>query len=119
MAADAGAQITELKADDHTCLTSGEAEEIFDLTAAYVRDVLADGSKVMWLSDDAQGPAAADRAADRADTGGQAGRIRGIAGRGGHELGAVAGDRGRAAPGVRAEIDGRAGRRDRIGAVPL
>jgi hypothetical protein len=32
--ADAGAQITELKADDHACLTFGEAEELFDLAAA-------------------------------------------------------------------------------------
>jgi hypothetical protein len=38
VAADASAQITELKADDHACLTFGEAAELFDLTAAYVRD---------------------------------------------------------------------------------
>jgi MEDS: MEthanogen/methylotroph, DcmR Sensory domain len=62
VAADASAQITELKADDHACLTFGEAEELFDLTAAYVRDGLAGGSKVMWLSDDGQGPAVAELA---------------------------------------------------------
>jgi hypothetical protein len=60
VAADAGAQITELKADDHACLTFGEVEELFDLTAAYVRDGLTGGSKVMWLSDDGQGPAVAE-----------------------------------------------------------
>ncbi len=51
MAADASAQVTELTADDHACLTFGEAEELFDLTAAFVRDGLAAGLKVMWLSD--------------------------------------------------------------------
>jgi anti-anti-sigma regulatory factor len=48
---DASAQITELMADDHACLTFGEAAELFDLTAAFVRDGLAAGLKVMWLSD--------------------------------------------------------------------
>ena len=62
MAADAGAQVTELRADDHACLTFGEPEELFDLTAAYVRDGLACGSKVMWLSGDGQGPAVAELA---------------------------------------------------------
>ena len=62
MAADASAQITELKVDDHACLTFGEAEELFDLTAAYVRDGLAGGSKVMWLGDDGQGPTVAELA---------------------------------------------------------
>jgi anti-anti-sigma regulatory factor len=51
VAADASAQITELTVDDHACLTFGEAEELFDLTAAFVRDGLAGGLKVMWLSD--------------------------------------------------------------------
>jgi MEDS: MEthanogen/methylotroph, DcmR Sensory domain len=60
--ADAGALITELKADDHACLTFGEAEELFDPTAAYVRDGLAGGSKVTWLGDDGQGPAVAELA---------------------------------------------------------
>jgi anti-anti-sigma regulatory factor len=49
--ADASTQVTELTADDHACLTFGEAEELFDLTAAFVRDGLAAGLKVMWLSD--------------------------------------------------------------------
>ena len=57
MAADASAQITELTVDDHACLTFGEAEELFDLTAAFVRDGLAGGLKVMWLSDAGPGPA--------------------------------------------------------------
>jgi ABC-type transporter Mla MlaB component len=56
VAADASTQITELDADDHACLTFGESEELFDLTAAFVRDGLAAGLKVMWLSDDAPGP---------------------------------------------------------------
>ena len=51
MAADAGAQVTELGAEDHACLTFGESEELFDLTAAFVRDGLAAGLKVVWVSD--------------------------------------------------------------------
>jgi anti-anti-sigma regulatory factor len=47
----ADAQITDLMADDHACLTFGEPEELLDLTAAFVRDGLAGGLKVMWLSD--------------------------------------------------------------------
>jgi MEDS: MEthanogen/methylotroph, DcmR Sensory domain len=53
--ADAGTQITELAADDHACLTFGESEELFDLTAAFVRDGLAAGLQVMWLSDAGRG----------------------------------------------------------------
>jgi anti-anti-sigma regulatory factor len=51
VAADAGVQVTELGAEDHACLTFGETEELFDLTAAFVRDGLAAGLKVVWLSD--------------------------------------------------------------------
>jgi hypothetical protein len=51
--ANADAQITELVADDHACLTFGEQEELFDLTAAFVRDGLTDGLQVVWLSDQA------------------------------------------------------------------
>jgi anti-anti-sigma regulatory factor len=51
VAADASAQVTELTADDHACLTFGESEDLFDLTAAFVRDGLAAGLKVTWLSD--------------------------------------------------------------------
>ena len=51
MTADASAQITELTVDDHACLTFGEAEELFDLTAAFIRDGLDAGLKVMRLSD--------------------------------------------------------------------
>jgi anti-anti-sigma regulatory factor len=51
VAADASSQVTELTGDDHACLTFGETEELFDLTAAFVRDGLAAGLKVMWLSD--------------------------------------------------------------------
>jgi anti-anti-sigma regulatory factor len=47
----ADSQITDLTVNDHACLTFGESEELFDLTAAFVRDGLADGLKVMWLSD--------------------------------------------------------------------
>ena len=47
----AGTQITDLTVNDHACLTFGEPEELFDLTAAFVRDGLAGGLKVVWLSD--------------------------------------------------------------------
>jgi anti-anti-sigma regulatory factor len=47
----ADTQITELAVNDHACLTFGDPEELFDLTAAYVRDGLASGLKVLWLSD--------------------------------------------------------------------
>ena len=57
MAVDASAQITELTVDDHACLTFGEAEELFDVTAAFVRDGLDAGLRVMWLSDAGPGPA--------------------------------------------------------------
>jgi anti-anti-sigma regulatory factor len=60
VAADASAQITDLTVDDHACLTFGEAEELFDLTAAFVRDGLAGGLKVMWLSDAEPGLAVAE-----------------------------------------------------------
>jgi anti-anti-sigma regulatory factor len=60
VAVDASAQITELTVDDHACLTFGEAEELFDLTAAFVRDGLAGGLKVMWLSDAGPGTALAE-----------------------------------------------------------
>lgn len=62
MAADATAQVTELDDDDHACLTFGEAEELFDLTAAFVRDGLAAGLKVIWLSDAAPDPAVTELA---------------------------------------------------------
>ena len=51
MTISADTQITDLAVDDHACLTFGEPEELFDLTAAFVRDGLADGLKVVWLSD--------------------------------------------------------------------
>jgi hypothetical protein len=51
VAADAGVQVTELGAEDHACLTFAEQEELFDLTAAFVRDGLVAGMKVVWLSD--------------------------------------------------------------------
>jgi hypothetical protein len=46
----AGTQITDLTENDHACLTFGEPEDLFDLTAAFVRDGLDGGLKVMWLS---------------------------------------------------------------------
>jgi hypothetical protein len=54
VAVDADTQITELQADDHACLTFCESEELLDLTAAFVRDGLAGGLKVVWLSDEPQ-----------------------------------------------------------------
>jgi anti-anti-sigma regulatory factor len=62
VAADASAQVTDLTAEDHACLTFGEAEELFDLTAAFVRDGLSAGLKVMWLNDGGPGLAAAELA---------------------------------------------------------
>src|SRR6476661_3517986 len=54
----ADAQITDLTVNDHACLTFGEPEELFDLTAAFVRDGLSAGLKVVWLSEAGPGPAA-------------------------------------------------------------
>jgi hypothetical protein len=59
---EASAQITELAVDDHACLTFGEQDELFDLTAAFVRDGLAGGLRVVWLSDDAPQAAAGELA---------------------------------------------------------
>jgi anti-anti-sigma regulatory factor len=47
----ADTQITDLTVNDHACLTFGEPEELLDLTAAFVRDGLSSGLKVVWLSD--------------------------------------------------------------------
>jgi anti-anti-sigma regulatory factor len=58
--AEAGVQVTELGAEDHACLTFGEPEELFDLTAAFVRDGLAEGLKVVWVSDAGPGLAAGE-----------------------------------------------------------
>ena len=58
VAVNAGTQVTDLLVDDHACLTYGEPEELFDLTAAFVRDGLAAGMKVVWLGDDAPARAA-------------------------------------------------------------
>jgi anti-anti-sigma regulatory factor len=49
VAGSADIQITELTVDDHACLTFGEPEELLDLTAAFVRDGLVGGLKVIWL----------------------------------------------------------------------
>ncbi len=51
VAVGADTQITDLTVNDHACLTFGEADELFDLTAAFVRDGLSGGLKVVWLSD--------------------------------------------------------------------
>jgi ABC-type transporter Mla MlaB component len=51
----ADTQITDLDVNDHACLTFGQPEELFDLTAAFVRDGLSGGLKVMWLGDSAPG----------------------------------------------------------------
>jgi anti-anti-sigma factor len=53
----ADSQITDLAVNDHACLTFGEPEELFDLTAAFVRDGLADGLKVVWVSEAGPGRA--------------------------------------------------------------
>jgi anti-anti-sigma regulatory factor len=62
MKAGADSQITDLTVNDHACLTFGEPEELFDLTAAFVRDGLSAGLKVVWLSEAGPGPAAAELA---------------------------------------------------------
>jgi anti-anti-sigma regulatory factor len=49
--ANADAQVTDLMVDDHACLTFGEPEDLFDLTAAFVRDGLAGGLKVVWVTE--------------------------------------------------------------------
>src|SRR5690348_685021 len=58
----ASTQITDLAVNDHACLTYGEPEELFDLTAAFVRDGLSGGLKVLWLSDGPPGQATAELA---------------------------------------------------------
>ncbi|MGI9006126.1 MAG: MEDS domain-containing protein [Streptosporangiaceae bacterium] len=62
MTVSADTQITDLAVNDHDCLTFGEPEELFDLTAAYVRDGLASGLKVVWISDSAAGQSLAQLA---------------------------------------------------------
>jgi anti-anti-sigma regulatory factor len=62
VAVGADAQITDLTADDHACLTFGEPDELSDLTAAFVRDGLACGLKVVWVSDSAAQRATAELA---------------------------------------------------------
>src|SRR5712691_9837987 len=42
-------QITDLTMNDHACLTFGDAEELLDLTTAFIRDGLAGGLKVLWV----------------------------------------------------------------------
>ena len=51
MTTSADTQITDLTVNDHACLTFGEPEELFDLTAAFVRDGLDGGLKVVWICD--------------------------------------------------------------------
>ncbi len=51
MTVSSDAQITDLTVNDHACLTFGDPAELFDLTAAFVRDGLCGGLKVVWLSD--------------------------------------------------------------------
>jgi anti-anti-sigma regulatory factor len=58
----ADTQITDLTVNDHACLTFGEPEELLDLTAAFVRDGLSSGLKVVWLSDAAPAQAVSELA---------------------------------------------------------
>jgi anti-anti-sigma regulatory factor len=68
-------QVTDLTLHDHACLTFGEQEELLDLTAAFVRDGLASGCRVVVLSDAPQVGLATlgghELAADAAVTAGQ------------------------------------------------
>ena len=57
MTAGASTQITDLAVNDHACLTYGEPEELLDLTAAFIRDGLSTGLKVVWLSGSPPGQA--------------------------------------------------------------
>ena len=58
----ADSQITDLTVHDHACLTFADRDELFDLTAAFVRDGLAGGLKVVWVSDAGPRRAAAELA---------------------------------------------------------
>jgi hypothetical protein len=62
VSADTDTQITDLTRSDHACLTFGEPEELLDLTAAFIRDGLDDGLKVLWLSESSPDHAAAELA---------------------------------------------------------
>jgi ABC-type transporter Mla MlaB component len=62
VAVDADTQITDLQLGDHAYLTYGEREELLDLTAAFVRDGLSAGLKVVWLSDEVAAQAASELA---------------------------------------------------------
>lgn len=62
MTVSSDSQITDLTVNDHACLTFGEPEELLDLTAAFVRDGLSGGLKVLWLSDTAPGQVTAELA---------------------------------------------------------
>jgi hypothetical protein len=42
-------RITDLAVNEHACLTFGDGEELLDLTAAFIRDGLAGGLKVVWV----------------------------------------------------------------------
>jgi anti-anti-sigma regulatory factor len=42
-------RITDLTMNEHACLTFGDGEELLDLTAAFIRDGLASGLKVLWV----------------------------------------------------------------------
>lgn len=48
-------QITDLAVNDHACLTFGDAEELIDLTAAFISDGLESGFKVLWVGESAAG----------------------------------------------------------------
>ncbi len=54
MEVSADLQITDLTMNDHACLTFGDSEELLDLTAAFVRDGIASGLKVLWISESAE-----------------------------------------------------------------
>lgn len=49
MEVSAGLNVTDLAMNEHACLTFGDAEELLDLTAAFIRDGLAGGLKVLCV----------------------------------------------------------------------
>jgi anti-anti-sigma regulatory factor len=49
--ASADTQVTDLAASDHACLTFGDQEELLDLVAAFARDGLTGGLRVVTVTD--------------------------------------------------------------------
>jgi anti-anti-sigma factor len=59
------ASVDELRPGDHACLTYSDAEERLDIVAAFVRDGIGTGQKVVCLTDPGDSPEFADELAGR------------------------------------------------------